>query len=87
MYANPKTATRRPRPPQPVAVPDWSKLSRGDIVRVFRRDGSITAGLIDMLALDRSVLWIIQDGGRGRVMICSADNPRVVVAAPTEGAC
>lgn len=84
MYANPGSATRRPRSPHPAAVPDWSKLSRGDAVRVFRRDGSAAAGLIDMLALDRSVLWVIQDGGRGRVMVCSADRPRVVVVVPAE---
>jgi hypothetical protein len=79
MYATPRIATRHPRPPQPAAVPDWSKLSRGD--------GSTAAGLIDMLALDRSVLWVIQDGGRGRVMICSADRPRVIVVTPAEKAC
>jgi hypothetical protein len=87
MYATPRIATRQPRSPQPAAVPDWSKLSRGDVVRVFRRDGSTAAGLIDMLALDRSVLWVIQDGGRGRVMICSADRPRVIVLMPAEKAC
>jgi hypothetical protein len=88
MYSSPRIATRRPRSPQPAAaVPDWSKLSRGDVVRVFRRDGSTASGLIDMLALDRSVLWVIQDGGRGRVMICCADRPRVVVVTPAEKSC
>lgn len=81
MYANPKIA---PRSTPSATVPDWSKLSRGDVVRVLRRDGSTATGLIDMLALDRSVLWVIQDGGRGRVMICSADRPRVAVVAPAE---
>jgi len=87
MYPSPRTATRRPRTPQSAGVPDWSKLSRGDVVRVFRRDGGAVAGVIDMVALDRSVLWVIQDDGRGRVMICSADRPRVVVVAPAESAC
>jgi len=85
MYANPRISTRRTRSPQPAAaVPDWSKLSRGGTVRVFRGDGSTAAGLIDMLALDRTVLWAIQDGGRGRVIICRADRPRVVVVTPAE---
>lgn len=64
---------------QPVApVPDWSKLSRQDAVRVLLRDGRIIAGRIDMIAVDRSVFWVIQSAGRGRVMVCSSDRPVVV---------
>lgn len=62
MYINPKVA---PRSTRSATVSDWSKLSHGDVVRVLRRDGSTATGLIDMLALDRSVLWVVQDGGRG----------------------
>ncbi|MFC7847374.1 hypothetical protein ACFUTU_02745 [Arthrobacter sp. NPDC057388] len=63
----------------PVApVPDWSKLSRQDAVRVLLRDGRVIAGRIDMIAVDRSVFWVIQSGGRGRVMVCSSDRPVVV---------
>jgi len=65
----------------PLSVPDWSRLSRGDAVRVFRRDGTAVSGHIDMLALDRSVFWVIQEGGGGRLMICSADGSDVVVVA------
>ena len=36
MYANPEIA---PRSTLSATVPDWSKLSRGDVVRVSRRDG------------------------------------------------
>lgn len=82
MYTHPQAATARPRPHLPAPVPDWSKLSRGDVVRVFRRDGSSMLGHIDMLALDRSVFWLIQDDGSGRVMVCGADKPHVVVVSP-----
>jgi hypothetical protein len=66
----------------PVApVPDWSKLSRDDAVRVLLLYGRIIPGRIDMIAVDRSVLWVIQSAGRGRVMVCSSDRPAVVRAA------
>lgn len=84
MYTHPRTATAHHRPQPPAPVPDWSKLSRGDVVRVFRRDGSSMLGHIDMLALDRSVFWIIQDDGSGRVMVCSADKPRVLAVSRHE---
>lgn len=51
---------------------------------VFRRDGGSMLGHIDMLALDRSVFWIIQDDGSGRVMVCSADKPRVLAVSRHE---
>ena len=79
-----RTATSRRRPQPPAPVPDWSKLSRGDAVRVFRPDGSSMLGQVDMLALDRSVFWIIQDDGGGRVMVCSADKPRVLAVPHKE---
>jgi hypothetical protein len=79
MYARP--GIRRPRhlkaPAAP--VPDWSKLSRGGVVHIERRDGTTLCGVIDMVALDRSVFWIIQEGGRGRVLVYEADNPRVTI--------
>jgi hypothetical protein len=84
MYFRPPASTRRrtplrPRPTEP--LPDWSKLSRGDRVHITRRDGASVIGRIDMLALDRSVFWIFQDDGRGRLMVCSADKPLVTVLA------
>ena len=72
--------TRLPAAP----VPDWSKLSRQDAVRVLLRDGRVITGRIDMIAVDRSVFWVIQSGGRGRVMICSPDRPVVVRDATAE---
>ena len=73
--------TRLPAAP----VPDWSKLSRHDAVRVLLRDGRVIAGRIDMIAVDRSVFWVIQSGGRGRLMVCSSDRPVVVRDASAEG--
>ena len=73
-------ATRLPVAP----VPDWSKLSRDDAVRVLLRDGRIISGRIDMIAVDRSVFWVIQSSGRGRVMVCSSDRPAVVRAATAD---
>ncbi|WP_410556465.1 hypothetical protein [Arthrobacter globiformis] len=50
------------------------------------RDGRIISGQIDMIAVDRSVFWVIQSAGRGRVMICSSDRPVVVRAATSDSA-
>lgn len=87
MYLRHSTASPyRANNDRPTPIPDWSKLSRGDLVQVHRRDGTGASGRIEMLALDRSIFWIIQDGGRGRVMICKGDRPRVTVVNATESA-
>lgn len=62
-------------------VPDWSKLSRNDLVHVRQGSGTPVTGRIDIIAADRSVFWLIQSAGLGRVMICSADNPEVIKMA------
>jgi hypothetical protein len=82
-YSRPPRLHRTHQLPAP--VPDWSKLSRGDVVKVFPRNGLSTVGQIDMLSLDRSVFWILQEGGRGRMMVCSADKPKVVAVAQGDG--
>lgn len=90
MYSRSSAATRRharshtlsARPLK--SLPDWSKLARGDRVCVTRQDGTSTSGVIDMLALDRSIFWIIQEGGRGRVMICSSDKPQITALATAD---
>lgn len=63
------------------ALPAWSKLSRNDAVRVLRADGTEVSGHIDMIAVDRSVFWMIQDAGLGRIMVCSAESPLVIKAS------
>jgi hypothetical protein len=84
VHASPQASAIRRSSQSPAPVQDWSKLSRGDAVRVVRRDGTTMLGHIDMFALDRSVFWIIQGEGRGRVMVCSADRPLVAVLAGSE---
>ena len=36
--------------------------------------GETMSGVIDMIAADRSVFWIIRNDGAGRTMLCSADG-------------
>lgn len=82
MHSLTKHPRRRLSRKYAIPVPDWSKLSRNDSVRVLRSDGSALSGRIDMIAIDRSVFWMIQDAGLGRIMICSADSPTVIRTDP-----
>jgi hypothetical protein len=65
-------------------LPDWSKLSRGDAVTAVHKNGRVITGRIEMMALDRSVFWVIQEGGLGRAMVYGADKPLVTKAAQPE---
>ena len=56
---------------------NWCQLSRADEVTVWRCDQSTITGQIDMVALDGSVFWIIENEGKGRAMIHRHDNPEV----------
>lgn len=79
------TRQRRPRK-QPLAageparlsplepVPNWCRLSRSDEVTVCRGRRRVTAGRVDMVALDGSVFWIIQEDGKGRAMVHQKDG-------------
>ncbi|WAH99159.1 hypothetical protein [Arthrobacter sp. MMS18-M83] len=67
----------------PAPLPDWSQLSRHDTVKVCCNNANVLSGRIDMIAYDRSVFWLIQDAGMGRIMICDADNPVVTRIPPT----
>ncbi|MET3934494.1 hypothetical protein [Arthrobacter sp. OAP107] len=71
----------RPHPLSP-PVPDWSKLSRGDAVTARHKDGRVITGRIEMMAIDRSVFWVIQDHGLGRTMVYAADMPLVHIRRP-----
>ncbi len=85
MYSRTKHPLRRTTSRQEVrALPDWSRLSRNDSVKVLRADGSALSGQIDMIAIDRSVFWMTQDAGLGRVMICSAESPVVIKAGSAD---
>ncbi|CCQ47885.1 putative uncharacterized protein [Pseudarthrobacter siccitolerans] len=67
-------AARRGPAPAAAPVPDWSRLCRNDHVEVRKAGGETMAGIIDMIAADRSVFWMIRNDGAGRTMLCSADN-------------
>jgi hypothetical protein len=84
MYSRTKRPLRRTSRQEVPALPDWSRLSRNDAVRVLRADGSSLSGQIDLIAIDRSVFWMIQDSGLGRVMICSAESPVVIKAGSAD---
>lgn len=58
-------------------VPDWSKLARNDDVTVLLPNGTTAKGRVDMIARDRSVFWLVQDNGLGRLMVFAGDQCRV----------
>jgi hypothetical protein len=63
-------ARRNPLKP----VPNWCKLSRADEVTVCLDRRKVAAGRVDMVALDGSVFWILQEDGKGRAMIHQKDG-------------
>lgn len=56
------------------AVTHWPDLSRGDCVQVCQGPRTVASGTVDMVALDGSVLWLIQDRGLGRTLLLRADG-------------
>lgn len=56
---------------------DWVWLNPNDRVKVQREKEPVTAGAIDVVALDASIFWIWLDGGRGRVALHMDDNVSV----------
>jgi len=65
-----------PWPPrEPVA--NWATLSSADEVEIRRNGRAVAAGCIDMRAPDGSVIWLIQDGGRGRALFLQNDGVMV----------
>lgn len=63
--------------PQPEALTNWSSLSRGDEVEIYKHGELIAAGRIDMLALDGSILWLHKDTGNDRSLFLHSDGLRV----------
>jgi hypothetical protein len=56
-------------------VLNWTKLARQDDLELVHWDGkTLTTGRVDMLALDGSVFWLIQDDGKGRAMFLPDDD-------------
>lgn len=70
--AKPRTGSPTPEP-----VANWSILSRADEVEIHGHGQAIASGRIDMLALDGSVLWLEQNGGKGRALFLHSDGVRV----------
>jgi hypothetical protein len=56
---------------------NWCNLLRDEQVTVYGRDRTTTTGRIDMVALDGSVFWIMEDDGNRRTMIHRNDGPTV----------
>ncbi|WP_104046020.1 hypothetical protein [Arthrobacter sp. ZGTC412] len=57
---------------------NWTKLARQDDLELVHRNGkTLTSGRVDMLALDGSVFWLIQDNGKGRAMFLPDDDVMV----------
>ncbi len=71
----PKRETSTTRPGEPIA--NWCRLSKGDTVDIFGTHGALASGQIDMLSCDGSMLWIIEDEGRGRTLFLYDDGVRV----------
>ena len=73
---SPQHPARPPRPgvraPEP--MPNWMKLSRKDEVEIYRHGELVASGRVDMLALDGSVFWVVQNDGRGRAMFLHSDG-------------
>ena len=72
------------RPSRPAArslepMPNWMKLSRKDDVEIYRHGELVASGRVDMLALDGSVFWVIQNDGRAAPCSCT------VTASPSSG--
>lgn len=59
-------------------IPDWSKLDRRDHIEVSAPGRPAVSGIIDMVAADRSVFWMIRDDGAGRTMYWRGDDLAVV---------
>lgn len=76
----PARASNSPRrPARPGArslepMPNWTKLSRKDEVEIYRHGEFVASGRLDMLALDGSVFWVVQNDGRGRAMFLHSDG-------------
>jgi hypothetical protein len=81
---------KHPETSFPAPVPNWTKLTRADHVAILHHGEEIATGHVDMLAPDGSVLWLIQDSGRGRALFLHSDDAKVFrrpnpIAAATPG--
>jgi hypothetical protein len=68
-------------PREPIA--NWATLSPADEVEILRSGRAVASGRVDMRAPDGSVIWLIQDGGRGRALFLQSDGVMVFRRART----
>lgn len=61
----------------PLAPDDWVLLNTGDAVFVFAHDGRTVSGLVDIVADDASIFWVLADDGAGRLAVHEEDGSRV----------
>lgn len=69
----------RARSPWPAREPvaNWATLSPADEVEIRRNGRAVASGRVDMRAPDGSVIWLIQDAGRGRALFLHSDGVMV----------
>ena len=68
----PSARTHNHRP-----VLNWCNLLRTEEVLIYRQNQTVTTGRVDMVALDGSVFWIMEDDGNHRTMIHRNDGAEV----------
>jgi hypothetical protein len=56
----------------------WRQLRRGDRVSVRLAPGFETAGFVDAVTADSSVVWVDLDGGRGRTLLHCSDGVEIL---------
>lgn len=56
---------------------DFSQVVPGDPVTVMAPGRLVVSGIVDAIAPDGSVLWVIEDGGQGRHMVHRSDGAAV----------
>ena len=56
---------------------DFSQVVPGDPVTVIATGRLVVSGIVDAVAPDGSVLWVIEDGGQGRHMVHRTDGAAV----------
>ncbi|MBP1136325.1 hypothetical protein JOE31_002557 [Arthrobacter sp. PvP023] len=73
------TKHSRPSPPQAMTpplepAPNWTRLSRNDEIELHKDGKIVASGTVDMMALNGSLLWLLQDGGKGRALFLHDDG-------------
>lgn len=81
----PREAAFRPEGNQSRIPAHWSELKRGDIVTLFVSGQGQQSGVVDAVAADAAVLWVVLSGGRGRRLFLQDDVHRTLVQLHDHG--